>query len=37
MVKINDCLKVGEKYYLSTDVQKILEDRIEEIIPEDAI
>jgi len=35
MAKIEECLKVGDKYYLATDVQKVLEVRIGAVIPED--
>ena len=35
MAKIEECLKIGDKYYLNTDVQKVLEVRITSIIPED--
>ena len=35
MVLLNECLKVGDKYYLNTEVQKVLEVRINSVIPED--
>ena len=35
MVLIEECLKVGDKYYLATDVQKVFEGRIDEVVPED--
>ena len=35
MVKIEDCIKIGDKYYLNTDVQGILEARIKSVVPED--
>lgn len=31
----SECLKVGDKYYLLSDVQKVLDQRIEAVIPED--
>jgi hypothetical protein len=30
MVKEEDCIKIGDKYYLKEDVYKIFDDRIEE-------
>jgi hypothetical protein len=35
MVSVNDCIKIGNKYYLNSDVQKILDDRIESVEVED--
>lgn len=35
MVSVEDTLKVGDKYYLATDVQQILEQRIEPLSIED--
>jgi len=35
--KKKDCLKIGDKYYLITNIQKILEDRIEQMLVEDEI
>ncbi len=31
----SDCIKIGDKYYLLTDVQKVLDQRIADVIPED--
>lgn len=36
MIPITDVIKIGEKYYLNTDVQKVLEARIQSI-PEEQI
>lgn len=30
-----DCMKIGEKYYLNSDIQKIFDSRIKNIIPEE--
>ena len=31
MVDINDCIKIGEKYYLVKDVHSVLDARIKDI------
>jgi len=35
MVKVNECLKLGDEYFLATDVAKTLKPRINAVIPED--
>jgi hypothetical protein len=35
MVLKEDCLQVGDKYYLAEDVQRVFEARIPEVTPED--
>jgi len=35
MVLQTECLKIGDKYYLLTDVQSVLDNRIKDVIPED--
>jgi hypothetical protein len=35
MVKEEDCIKIGDKYYLKEDVYTIFESRIPEQFPED--
>jgi len=36
MVKLDECIKIGDKYYLKEDVYKIFDDRMQSVVPEDA-
>ena len=35
--EVSEVIQIGDKYYLNTDVQSVLEVRIESISPEDII
>jgi len=35
MTLLEDCVKIGDKYYVATDVQKIFDSRISDVVPED--
>jgi hypothetical protein len=35
MIPIDQVVKIGEKYYLATDVQSVLDQRIKAISPEE--
>ena len=35
MTKVNECMKIGNKYFLASDVEKVLVPRIRSVIPED--
>jgi hypothetical protein len=35
MVTKNECIQIGDKYYLFSDVQSVLEVRIKSVVPED--
>jgi hypothetical protein len=35
MVLINECVKIGDKYYLKSEVYKIIEARTDEVFPDD--
>ena len=35
MVLLSECLKLGDEYFLATDVAKTLKPRISTVIPED--
>jgi len=34
-MKLEQCFKIGDKYYPISEVQKIFDTRIESVIPED--
>jgi hypothetical protein len=35
MVLIEDCVLIGDRYYLKEDVYKVFDTRIEHVLPED--
>lgn len=37
MVQESEVMKIGDKYYLATDVQKVLANRIQAVAEEDII
>jgi len=37
MAKLEECIKIGDKFYLNTDVHKVLEARIKEVTIDEVV